>query len=406
MRRAFSADPTPAASPCPSDPVARSTHGSRGVGCPSRSLVSSRSVSVDSRETMPTSAQAAYSSGAACPLERMKRSLSGRSASVGSYRISPQNRTATTSAAEQQVLGWPLPAFVVLRTESIRRRVATLRRAAVAGATDGDTRTSGARSLPRGRDDSGPSRAHATRARQGRRRRPRPPPRRWSRAGCDEPARPPSRPRETAGAAGGRPRRCRSADGGHRRGAPPGRPRPAPPRDRPARPTGAAAGRASCAPVLPRGRDRRRRHARRRRPAGHAPAAWRRRGASARGPARPRGHGRRQTRGHTPPVPALRGRRWPAARTRADPARRRPRAAPGTPGRWHRRARRDSRPSRDASGRRDDGTSGGRARDVRGALTQVGSGLEPDRARQRAGPVGLVLEPGHGGPVARRPGRQ
>ena len=37
MRRAFSALPIAAQMPCPSDPVATSTNGSRGVGCPSRS---------------------------------------------------------------------------------------------------------------------------------------------------------------------------------------------------------------------------------------------------------------------------------------------------------------------------------------------------------------------------------
>ena len=41
MRRALSAMPTPAHRPCPSDPVATSTNGSLGVGCPSRSDESS-----------------------------------------------------------------------------------------------------------------------------------------------------------------------------------------------------------------------------------------------------------------------------------------------------------------------------------------------------------------------------
>src|SRR5687768_3909624 len=62
--------------------------------------------------------------GAACPFDRTKRSLSGFCGSRGSYRISAKKRAATISAAEQHVLGWPLPASLVARTESIRRRVA------------------------------------------------------------------------------------------------------------------------------------------------------------------------------------------------------------------------------------------------------------------------------------------
>ena len=62
--------------------------------------------------------------GAAWPFESTKRSLSGFCGSRGSYRISAKKSAATISAAEQQVLGCPLPASDVARTESIRRRVA------------------------------------------------------------------------------------------------------------------------------------------------------------------------------------------------------------------------------------------------------------------------------------------
>ncbi len=53
MRVALSAMPRPAASPCPNDPVATSTNGRRGVGCPSRSLPSSRSFSSSAGGTRP-----------------------------------------------------------------------------------------------------------------------------------------------------------------------------------------------------------------------------------------------------------------------------------------------------------------------------------------------------------------
>src|SRR6187401_3140308 len=124
MRRALSAMPTPAHNPWPSDPVATSTHGSRGVGCPSRSESSFRSVSKSSRGMMPTSAQAAYRIGAACPFDRTKRSLSSLRGFAGSYRISTKNNAAMISAADMHVDGCPVPASLVAITESMRRRVA------------------------------------------------------------------------------------------------------------------------------------------------------------------------------------------------------------------------------------------------------------------------------------------
>src|SRR5688572_12621337 len=81
------------------------------------------------RSKRPTSAHAAYRIGAAWPLDRMKRSFPGCWTFFGSNRISARNSDATRSAAEQQLVGWPLPASDVERTESIRRRVAAFFRA-------------------------------------------------------------------------------------------------------------------------------------------------------------------------------------------------------------------------------------------------------------------------------------
>src|SRR5580704_2591367 len=125
MRRAFRALPIAAQMPWPSDPVATSTKGKRGVGCPSRSDPIVRSFSSSLRSNAPASAQPAYRSGAAWPFESTNRSLSSWWGSFGSKRISAKNSAATTSAAEQQLVGCPLPASEVDLTESMRRRVAT-----------------------------------------------------------------------------------------------------------------------------------------------------------------------------------------------------------------------------------------------------------------------------------------
>jgi hypothetical protein len=53
-----------------------------------------------------------------------KRSLSGWCGSRGSKRISAKKVAATGSAAEQQLVGWLLPASEVDLSESIRNRVA------------------------------------------------------------------------------------------------------------------------------------------------------------------------------------------------------------------------------------------------------------------------------------------
>src|SRR4029453_16405915 len=59
--------------------------------------------------------------GAACPFDNTNRSLSGFFGSFGSKRSSAKNTVATISAAEQQLVGCPLPAAVVGRVELVRR---------------------------------------------------------------------------------------------------------------------------------------------------------------------------------------------------------------------------------------------------------------------------------------------
>jgi hypothetical protein len=124
MRRALSAVPIAAQMPCPSEPVATSTKFSRGVGCPSRSDPIWRSFISSARSNAPASAQAEYRIGAACPLDSTKRSLCGFFGSFGSKRISAKKSAAVRSAIDMQLVGWPLAASVVARTESIRSLVA------------------------------------------------------------------------------------------------------------------------------------------------------------------------------------------------------------------------------------------------------------------------------------------
>src|SRR5689334_8237360 len=97
-----------------------STKDSRGVGWPSRSEVNVRNFKRSLFGNRPASAQAAYSSGAAWPLDRTNRSLLGAFGFLGSYRMTEKKSVATMSAAEQQLDGWPLPASLVERTLSIR----------------------------------------------------------------------------------------------------------------------------------------------------------------------------------------------------------------------------------------------------------------------------------------------
>src|SRR6266511_3635784 len=134
MRRAFNALPTAAQMPWPSEPVATSTKGSFGVGWPSRSDPICRSVSSSRRSNAPASAQAAYRIGAACPFDNTNRSLSGLAGSFGSKRISAKKSAAIRSAIEQQLVGCPLPASEVERSESMRSRVAMFFRAGISAA--------------------------------------------------------------------------------------------------------------------------------------------------------------------------------------------------------------------------------------------------------------------------------
>ena len=71
-----SATPTASGSPWPSEPVATSTQGSTGVGCPSSRDPNRRyPVISSSSETTPTALKIEYSRGEACPLEKIRWSL-------------------------------------------------------------------------------------------------------------------------------------------------------------------------------------------------------------------------------------------------------------------------------------------------------------------------------------------
>src|SRR5262249_22783730 len=72
----------------------------------------------------------------------MKRSFSGWWGFAGSKRISEKKSAATTSAADAQVVGWPLPAAVVARIESMRSWVAMLWSTGTSRARSCDTGTS------------------------------------------------------------------------------------------------------------------------------------------------------------------------------------------------------------------------------------------------------------------------
>src|ERR1700712_5696476 len=63
--------------------------------------------------------------GAACPFASTNRSLSVFLGSIGSKRISAKNNAAMMSAIDMQLVGCPLAASDVARTESMRSRVAT-----------------------------------------------------------------------------------------------------------------------------------------------------------------------------------------------------------------------------------------------------------------------------------------
>jgi hypothetical protein len=89
-------------------------------------------------------------------LERTNRSLFGNFGFFGSYRITEKNKTATMSAAEQQLEGCPLPASLVALTLSIRRCVALLARVVRRSGVTAETEEEVMRDpFTMGTDDSG-----------------------------------------------------------------------------------------------------------------------------------------------------------------------------------------------------------------------------------------------------------
>ena len=79
--------------------------------------------------TRPASAHAAVEQGRGVSLRQHEPIAARMLGSFGSNRISAKNSAATRSAAEQQLVGWPLPASDVDLIESMRRRVAAFFRA-------------------------------------------------------------------------------------------------------------------------------------------------------------------------------------------------------------------------------------------------------------------------------------
>src|SRR6478609_6768283 len=72
----------------------------------------------------PASASTAYSAGHPCPLERIKRSRSAHSASLGLWRSTRKYSAASNSTSESDPPGCPLPAAPIILMISIRRRLA------------------------------------------------------------------------------------------------------------------------------------------------------------------------------------------------------------------------------------------------------------------------------------------
>lgn len=97
--------PAATLNPWPSDPVATSTKLSRGVGWPSRSLSILRRFSCSSTGKRPARDQAAYKMGAACPLDRMKRSDEAPRGSDNLYFMTRKKRHDMISAIEAQDVG-------------------------------------------------------------------------------------------------------------------------------------------------------------------------------------------------------------------------------------------------------------------------------------------------------------
>ena len=103
----FSAQAVPAATenPWPSEPVPTSTPGHFRFGCPWSRLPSFLSVLSSSMGKYPAMANAAYRTGAACPLLRKNRSRFSDPGFAGSCRITSKNRAATMSADDSDAPG-------------------------------------------------------------------------------------------------------------------------------------------------------------------------------------------------------------------------------------------------------------------------------------------------------------
>ena len=85
--------PQAAEIPCPSEPEDISTPGICFIsGCPCRKESILRRFASSDTGKYPRRASAAYSAGAACPLERTKRSRSAHAGFAGSMRISEKYR--------------------------------------------------------------------------------------------------------------------------------------------------------------------------------------------------------------------------------------------------------------------------------------------------------------------------
>ena len=132
MRRALSAMPIAAQMPWPSEPVATSTNGSRGVGCPSRSDPILRSFSSSSRSKQrrprPTRRRGSAPRGPSTARSDRSRDSAGR---FGSKRISAKNSAAMMSAADSSWSDGRCRPRCVERTESMRSCAAMLRRTSI-----------------------------------------------------------------------------------------------------------------------------------------------------------------------------------------------------------------------------------------------------------------------------------
>jgi hypothetical protein len=125
--------PAAAHSPCPSEPVATRTHGTRGVGWPSSGLVRQ-----PQRQQVVVDRAGLLEHG---PQDRRRVALRQHE-HVGvcaarvlvSKRISSKNSTDTMSAQDMHVVGWPEPASVVISSEWRRSFCAIFLRAALSTA--------------------------------------------------------------------------------------------------------------------------------------------------------------------------------------------------------------------------------------------------------------------------------